>query len=209
MREIDRREPSRSSGSRCRRPRRSQIFAEPGRSAEGGDRPRDPRGGKLSCYRQGDFIDLCRGPHVPSTGKLGVFKLTHSAGAYWKGDERNPMLQRIYGASFLSQKELDEHLARMEAARDAGPPEAGQGARALHDAPAGAGLAVLPAEGDRRLQRPRRLRARALPRRRLHRGRHAADLRRRALQDLAATTRTSTTTCTRPRSRSGSSASSR
>src|ERR1035441_9062625 len=68
--------------------------------------------GSLSCYEQKDFIDLCRGPHVPSTGKLGVFKLTHSAGAYWKGDERNPMLQRIYGAVFLTQKELDEHLAR-------------------------------------------------------------------------------------------------
>jgi len=73
--------------------------------------------GTVSCYRQADFIDLCRGPHVPSTGKLGVFKLTHAAGAYWKGDERNPMLQRIYGASFLSQKELDEHLARVEAAK--------------------------------------------------------------------------------------------
>lgn len=71
----------------------------------------------VSCYRQADFIDLCRGPHVPSTGKLGVFKLTHTAGAYWKGDERNPMLQRIYGAAFLSQKELDDHLARLEAAR--------------------------------------------------------------------------------------------
>src|SRR5512143_1255588 len=73
--------------------------------------------GSLSCYEQKDFIDLCRGPHVPSTGKLGVFKLTHAAGAYWKGDERNPMLQRIYGAVFLTQKELDEHLARLEAAR--------------------------------------------------------------------------------------------
>ncbi len=73
--------------------------------------------GSLSCYRQADFIDLCRGPHVPSTGKLGVFKLTHAAGAYWKGEERNPMLQRIYGAAFLSQKELDEHLLRMEQAR--------------------------------------------------------------------------------------------
>jgi len=73
--------------------------------------------GSLSCYRQADFIDLCRGPHVPSTGKLGVFKLTHTAGAYWKGDEKNPMLQRIYGSSFLSQKELDEHLLRMEQAR--------------------------------------------------------------------------------------------
>ncbi len=73
--------------------------------------------GSLSCYEQKDFIDLCRGPHVPSTGKLGVFKLTHSAGAYWKGDERNPMLQRIYGAVFLTQKELDQHLARVEAAK--------------------------------------------------------------------------------------------
>jgi threonyl-tRNA synthetase len=73
--------------------------------------------GSLSCYEQKDFVDLCRGPHVPSTGKLGVFKLTHAAGAYWKGDEKNPMLQRIYGAVFLTQKELDEHLARLEAAR--------------------------------------------------------------------------------------------
>jgi threonyl-tRNA synthetase len=71
----------------------------------------------VSCYRQKDFIDLCRGPHVPSTGKLGVFKLTHAAGAYWKGDEKNPMLQRIYGASFLTQKELDEHLKRLELAK--------------------------------------------------------------------------------------------
>jgi threonyl-tRNA synthetase len=71
----------------------------------------------VSCYRQKDFIDLCRGPHVPSTGKLGVFKLTHTAGAYWKGDEKNPMLQRIYGAAFLTQKELDLHLARVEEAK--------------------------------------------------------------------------------------------
>jgi threonyl-tRNA synthetase len=72
---------------------------------------------RVSCYRQKDFIDLCRGPHVPSTGKLGVFKLTHSAGAYWKGDERNPMLQRIYGAAFLTQPELDAHLKQLEEAR--------------------------------------------------------------------------------------------
>jgi threonyl-tRNA synthetase len=71
----------------------------------------------VSAYRQKDFIDLCRGPHVPSTGRLGVFKLTHTAGAYWKGDEKNPMLQRIYGACFLTQKELDEHLKRLEEAK--------------------------------------------------------------------------------------------
>src|SRR5947207_5468006 len=78
---------------------------------------RELPGERVSCYRQGEFIDLCRGPHVPSTGKLGVFKLTHAAGAYWKGDEKNPMLQRIYGASFLTQKELDEHLKRLELAK--------------------------------------------------------------------------------------------
>jgi threonyl-tRNA synthetase len=72
---------------------------------------------RVSCYRQGEFLDLCRGPHVASTGELGVFKLTHTAGAYWKGDEKNPMLQRIYGASFLTQKELDEHLRRLEEAK--------------------------------------------------------------------------------------------
>jgi len=71
----------------------------------------------VSCYRQKDFVDLCRGPHVPSTGKLGVFKLTHTAGAYWKGDEHNPMLQRIYGASFLTQGELDAYLKQLEEAR--------------------------------------------------------------------------------------------
>jgi threonyl-tRNA synthetase len=76
-----------------------------------------PEGERVSCYRQGEFIDLCRGPHVASTGRLGVFKLTHTAGAYWKGDEHNPMLQRIYGASFLSQKELDEHLRKLEEGR--------------------------------------------------------------------------------------------
>jgi threonyl-tRNA synthetase len=76
-----------------------------------------PQGERVSCYRQGEFVDLCRGPHVASTGRLGVFKLTHTAGAYWKGDEKNPMLQRIYGASFLTQKELDEHLRRLEDAK--------------------------------------------------------------------------------------------
>jgi threonyl-tRNA synthetase len=77
-----------------------------------------PEGERVSCYRQGEFVDLCRGPHVASTGRLGVFKLTHTAGAYWKGDEHNPMLQRIYGASFLTQKELDEYLKRIEEAKE-------------------------------------------------------------------------------------------
>ena len=70
----------------------------------------------LSLYRQDDFIDLCRGPHVPSTGKLKAFKLMKVAGAYWRGDSRNAMLQRIYGTAWLDQKALKAYLRRLEEA---------------------------------------------------------------------------------------------
>ncbi|HAY51325.1 MAG: threonine--tRNA ligase [Acidimicrobiaceae bacterium] len=71
----------------------------------------------ISYYRNGDgFIDLCRGPHVPSTGKLQHFKLMNVAGAYWRGDEKNPMLQRIYGTAWATKKQLKEHLYRLEEA---------------------------------------------------------------------------------------------
>ncbi len=72
---------------------------------------------RVSLYRQGEFVDLCRGPHVPSTGRLRAFKLTGIAGAYWRGDERNEMLQRIYGTAFASRQQLEEHLARLEEAK--------------------------------------------------------------------------------------------
>lgn len=82
---------------------------------------RIPEGEDISLYRHGapgsQWTDLCAGPHVPSTGLLKAIKLTSVAGAYWRGDERNPMLQRIYGTSFPSQKELDEHLKRLEEAK--------------------------------------------------------------------------------------------
>ncbi|MBI3595333.1 MAG: threonine--tRNA ligase [Nitrospirae bacterium] len=68
----------------------------------------------ITLYHQGDFIDLCRGPHLPSTGKIPAFKLLHTAGAYWRGDEKNRMLQRIYGTSFPSQEALDQYLNRLE-----------------------------------------------------------------------------------------------
>ncbi len=70
----------------------------------------------LSFYRQGDFIDLCRGPHVPNTGKLKAFKLTKVAGAYWRGDAKNAMLQRIYGTCWANRKDLDAYVARIEEA---------------------------------------------------------------------------------------------
>ncbi len=75
-----------------------------------------PQGEDLSLYRQGDFIDLCRGPHVPSTGKLKAFKLTKLAGAYWRGDSRNEMLQRIYGTAWADPKALKAYLHRIEEA---------------------------------------------------------------------------------------------
>src|SRR5512146_212551 len=72
---------------------------------------------KISLYRTGKFVDFCRGPHVPSTGKIKAFKLLNIAGAYWLGDEKNPQLQRIYGTSFYSKKEMDEWLKQMEEAK--------------------------------------------------------------------------------------------
>src|SRR5438094_403724 len=78
---------------------------------EGIDAPR------VSLYRQGEFVDLCRGPHVRSTGEVKHFKLLASSGAYWRGDERNPMLQRIYGTAWLSQEELERHVWRLEEAK--------------------------------------------------------------------------------------------
>jgi threonyl-tRNA synthetase len=71
----------------------------------------------VSVYTQGDFADLCRGPHLPNTGHIKAFKLTSVAGAYWRGDEKNAMLQRIYATAFPDKKELKRHLARLEEAR--------------------------------------------------------------------------------------------
>jgi len=78
---------------------------------EGIDAPR------VSLYQQGEFVDLCRGPHVASTGQVKFFKLLSSSGAYWRGHERNPMLQRVYGTAWLTQEELDRHLWRLEEAK--------------------------------------------------------------------------------------------
>ena len=71
----------------------------------------------ISCYKQGDFMDLCRGPHLPSTGKIKAFKLTSVTGAYWRGDEKNKMLTRIYGTAFPKKSELEEYLTALEEAK--------------------------------------------------------------------------------------------
>ena len=75
-----------------------------------------PEKEEISLYGQGNWVDLCRGPHVPSTGKLKAFKLTKVAGAYWRGDSRNEMLQRIYGTAWPDKKQLDQYLQRLEEA---------------------------------------------------------------------------------------------
>ena len=72
---------------------------------------------KISIYKTGKFTDFCRGPHIPSTGRIKAFKLLNIAGAYWLGDEKNPQLQRIYGTSFFSKKDLDEYLHKLEEAK--------------------------------------------------------------------------------------------
>src|SRR2546427_8101761 len=76
-----------------------------------------PAGEQITYYQNGDFIDLCAGPHVMRTGNIGAFKLTHVASAYYKGDERNPQLQRIYGTAFKNKTQLDEYFAMLEEAK--------------------------------------------------------------------------------------------
>lgn len=75
-----------------------------------------PANETLSLYQQGDFIDLCRGPHAPSTGRLKAFKLTKLAGAYWRGDPKNEMLQRVYGTAWANKKDLEDYIKRLEEA---------------------------------------------------------------------------------------------
>jgi len=76
-----------------------------------------PDESEISFYQQGDFIDLCKGPHIESTGKIGAFKLTHLAGAYWRGNAQNEQLTRVYGVAFETQAELEEYLHRIEEAK--------------------------------------------------------------------------------------------
>jgi threonyl-tRNA synthetase len=105
------------------------ALAESGRLGGLGERPGNPskfkignlqdipEGEEISLYRNGDFLDLCAGPHVMRTGNIGAFKLTHVASAYYKGDERNPQLQRIYGTAFKNKTQLDEYFAMLEEAK--------------------------------------------------------------------------------------------
>jgi len=94
-----------------------EMFSRMGETYKLQNLERIPEGAKITIYRSGDFVDLCRGPHVQSTGQIKAFKLLSVAGAYWRGDERNPMLQRIYGTAFFEKKELADYLHRLEEAK--------------------------------------------------------------------------------------------
>ncbi|MDP3631023.1 MAG: threonine--tRNA ligase [Actinomycetota bacterium] len=112
-----------------------------------------PEGEIISVYTQGAFTDLCRGPHLPSTGALKAFKLMKVAGAYWRGDSTRPMLQRIYGTAWLTQKDLDEYLTRLEEAEKRDHRKLGKELDlfSFHEE-AGAGLPIYHPKGARTLR---------------------------------------------------------
>jgi threonyl-tRNA synthetase len=110
---------------------------------------RDLHDGEISVYRQGDFFDLCRGPHVPSTGALGAFKLQNIAGAYWRGDENNPMLTRVYGTAWPTEKQLKAYLRRLEETRERDHRKIGRDLRLFTFSPdVGAGIPLFLPRGE-------------------------------------------------------------
>ena len=125
---------------------------------------------EISLYGQGNWVDLCRGPHVPSTGKLKAFKLTKLAGAYWRGDSRNEMLQRIYGTAWADKKQLDEYLHRLEEAEKRDHRRIGKELDLFHLQEEAPGRGVLASQGLDGVPGPDRLHARAAGRGRLRGG---------------------------------------
>ena len=106
-----------------------------------------PEGEPITLFRHGDFVDLCRGPHVQHTGQIGAVKLLEAAGAYWRGDERNPMLQRIYGTAFATKAELADYLQRIEEARKRDHRRVGQQLGLFHIDPLSPGSPVYHPKG--------------------------------------------------------------
>ncbi len=95
-----------------------ELFGEMGEELKVSRLGDIPEGEDITVYRHGGFVDLCRGPHVQNTKQIGAWKLTELAGSYWRGDERNPMLQRVYGVAFVDRKELEAYLKHLEEARE-------------------------------------------------------------------------------------------
>lgn len=102
-----------------------------------------PEGEEISFYQQGDFVDLCRGPHIESTGRIGAFKLMSIAGAYWRGNDKNPQMTRIYGTAFQKKSHLDVHLERLEEAKKRDHRVIGKNLKLFHiDEAVGQGLVL-------------------------------------------------------------------
>ena len=159
---------------------------------------RDLEDGDISVYRQGEFFDLCRGPHVRSTGALGAFKLQNIAGAYWRGDENNPMLTRVYGTAWPTEKQLKAYLRRLEEAKETGPPQDRQGAQALYLlAGRGRGHPAVSAQGRDAPAPHGGLRARGTDAPRLRARVDGAPGQREALREERATSSTTRTRCSR------------
>ena len=133
--------------------------------------------GDISLYTQGEFTDLCRGPHLQNASPIKAVKLTSLAGAYWRGDEKNTQLTRIYGTAFFSQADLDAHLERLEQARARDHRRLGTQLDLFHLSRPLARVAVLAPEGDGALERARGSPPPREPQARLPRGEDAAALR--------------------------------
>ena len=138
-----------------------------------------------SCYDiKGVFLDFCVGPHVPSVGKLGHFKLTSTSSAYWKGDAKNQPMQRVYGTAFFSKGELEQYLNRLEEAKKRDHRKLGKDLGLFHVPPVGAGRGVLAGQGHDRLPHHRQLHARRAAAERLRRAEDAAGVQQGAVGDL-------------------------
>ena len=144
----------------------------------------DTAEGDISLYTQGEFTDLCRGPHLQDSKPIKAVKLTGLAGAYWRGDEKNTQLTRIYGTAFYSQEDLDTYLERLEEAKRRDHRRLGQQLDLFHLDEQRARHAVLAPEGNGALEHPRGPAAPREREARLRRGEDAADLRHRRLDHL-------------------------
>ena len=142
--EADEAGDARGAGRATRRWRSSRASA---RSTRPRSSPAIPADEEISLYREGEFVDLCRGPHVPSTGKLKVFKLMKVAGAYWRGDPNNEMLQRIYGTAWAKKEEQEAYLHMLEEAEKRDHRKLGKRTGPVPHAGRGAGHGVLAPQG--------------------------------------------------------------
>ena len=215
-RERRRRPPVRAPRARrrTRAGRSSSSATSRSRSRSSTTSPRKPSATARRCrrrrvYEHGPFIDLCQGPHVASTGKIGPFKLLAVAGAYWRGDEKRPMLQRIYGTVWATQEELDQYLWRREEAKKRDHRRLGVQLDLFSFHDVSPGLGVLAPQGPAHLADARGRHARAPGAARLPGGQHADPRRASGCGGSRATGTSTATTCSWSSRRARRSASSR